>query len=74
MESDILNELFDLMELRAEGESAVKDLIDYIKNHKHYEVFLEAMADVRRDLFVDDEITTGKTVLNLITELEKCNS
>ena len=56
MESDILNELFDLMELRAEGESAVKDLIDYIKNHKHYEVFLEAMADVRRDLFVDDEI------------------
>lgn len=39
MESDILNELFDLMELRAEGESAVKDLIDYIKNNKHYEVF-----------------------------------
>ena len=60
MESDILNELFDLINEDVEegndGKYTVSQLINIIKNSDKYDVFLEAMADVRRDLFVDDEI------------------
>lgn len=58
MESDILNELFDLInEEENNGDKyTVSQLINIIKNSDKYDVFLEAMADVRRELFVDDEV------------------
>ena len=59
MESNVLNELFDLISGLDENNSygySVSGLINLIKNSDKYDVFLEAMADIRRDLFVDDEI------------------
>ena len=59
MESEVLNELFDSLEVISDGneeKNRVKELINYIKSHEHYDVFLEAMFEVRRDLFVDDDI------------------
>ena len=59
MESEVLNELFDSLEVISDGneeQNRVKELINYIKSHEHYDVFLEAMFEVRRDLFVDDDI------------------
>ena len=60
MESDILNELFDTISyLASEGDTSVtdvKELIEYIQEHEFFDEFLEAMADVNREIFVEDQI------------------
>lgn len=59
MDSEILNELFDWIKGLDEDNSngySVNELISLIKNSDKYDIFLEVMSDVRRDLFVDDEI------------------
>ncbi len=39
--------------------------------HKVYECKAMAFSDVKRIILVDDEISTGKTLLNIITEVHK---